>query len=112
MTLMEKLVLLENKQLKWRKSRPVSPASNPVCSWRTLKGRPAVDLDSPHASVHPSVIASRGTYRPPKDLKTKVEILREVENSVPSKTEITKKYDITKSTLSTYIKNRVYHRWI
>lgn len=51
-------------------------------------------------------MASRGTYRPPKDLKTKVEILREVENGVLSKTEIAKKYDITKSTLSTYIKNK------
>ncbi|KAH6921116.1 hypothetical protein HPB50_027897 [Hyalomma asiaticum] len=53
-----------------------------------------------------SVMASRGTYRPPKDLKTKVEILRKVENSILCKTEITKKYYITKSMLSTYIKNK------
>ncbi|KAH6938452.1 hypothetical protein HPB50_009386 [Hyalomma asiaticum] len=51
-------------------------------------------------------MASRGTYRPPKDLKSKVEILREVENSVLSKMEIAMKYDITKSTLSTYIKKK------
>ncbi|KAH6946340.1 hypothetical protein HPB50_012869 [Hyalomma asiaticum] len=59
-----------------------------------------------------SVMVSRGTYRPPDDLKKKVEILREVENSVLSKTEIAKKYDITKSSLSIYIKNKEYHRWI
>ncbi|KAH6921470.1 hypothetical protein HPB50_001257 [Hyalomma asiaticum] len=47
-----------------------------------------------------------GHLSPTKDLKTKVEILREVENGVLSKTEIAKKYDITKSTLSTYIKNK------
>ncbi|KAH6934746.1 hypothetical protein HPB50_000677 [Hyalomma asiaticum] len=51
-------------------------------------------------------MASQGTYRPPKDIKTNVEILRKVENSVLSKMEIAKKYEITKSTLSTYIKNK------
>ncbi|KAH7978056.1 hypothetical protein HPB49_004344 [Dermacentor silvarum] len=51
-------------------------------------------------------MGSRGTYHPTKDLKTKVEILYEVEKGTLCKTEIAKKYDITKSTLSTYLKNR------
>uniref|UniRef100_A0A1E1XRR1 Putative tigger transposable element n=1 Tax=Amblyomma sculptum TaxID=1581419 RepID=A0A1E1XRR1_AMBSC len=50
-------------------------------------------------------MANRGKYTA-KDLKTKMEILSEVERGVLSKTDIAKKYDIKKSTLSTYLRNK------
>lgn len=50
-------------------------------------------------------MASRGKYSA-KDLKTKMKILEEVERGLIPKTEIAKKYNIKKGTLSTYLKNK------
>lgn len=51
-------------------------------------------------SSFPSVVASRGMYCPPKDLKAKVKIMHKLDKGALAKTEIAKKYDITKSTFS------------
>lgn len=51
------------------------------------------------------VMASWGKYSA-KDLKTKMKILEEVERGLIPRTEIAKKYNIKKGTLSTYLKNK------
>ncbi|KAH7959040.1 hypothetical protein HPB49_007418 [Dermacentor silvarum] len=50
-------------------------------------------------------MSSRGKYRA-KTLKEKLEILRGVDAGKQSKNEIAKKHDISRSTLSTYIRNK------
>ncbi|KAH7963836.1 hypothetical protein HPB52_023450 [Rhipicephalus sanguineus] len=51
--LVDRLHSLPHSSLGQR-ATPASPASTPVCGWRTPKGRPAVALDSPYASGDPS----------------------------------------------------------
>ncbi|KAH7985346.1 hypothetical protein HPB49_026472 [Dermacentor silvarum] len=52
-----------------------------------------------------AAMSSRGKYRA-KTLKEKLEILRAVDAGKQSKNEIAKKHDISRSTLSTYIRNK------